>query len=145
MFSLTDSLPCDRPVLDDLACDRPVCDRHDRSNPWATLRFRRAQNRKGWVLLGIPTTLYPQVLHRLLEAKAQCMAKHCHGSFVNLLFEAPPTLAVTLALTFPAPPGWDPLVINEGGDRILAGKAATSAPKARSQGVDPWFREAMGA
>lgn len=93
---------------------------------WSTLRFRRAKDSRGWALLGIPSPLYPVVIRRLFEEKAKFIAKHSEGGFVSLLFEAPSTLAATLALRFPAPPGCDPLVINESGSRILAGQAAKS-------------------
>ena len=109
------------PQLPTLATPQPQPDR------WSTLRFRRAKDSRGWALLGIPSPLYPLVLRRLFEEKAKFIAKHAEGGFVSLLFEAPPPLAATLALTFPAPPGCDPLVINESGSRILAGQAAKSS------------------
>ncbi|MFZ4665788.1 MAG: hypothetical protein ACOYME_05140 [Prochlorotrichaceae cyanobacterium] len=76
---------------------------------WSTLRFRRAKDHKGWVLLAIPLSLYPLVVQRLFEHQAKFISKHRNGAFVNLLFEAPQALVSTLALTFPAPPGCDPL------------------------------------
>ncbi len=99
---------------------------------WSTLRFRRVKDHKGWVLLGIPLSLYPLVVQRLFEHQAKFISKHRNGAFVNLLFEAPQALAATLALTFPAPPGCDALIINEKGDRILSGSTSRS-DKARSQ------------
>lgn len=102
---------------------------------WSTLRFRRAKDVKGWALLGIPIPLYPLVVQRLFEQKARFIAKHRSGSFMSLLFEAPPALAATLAMTFPAPPGCEALAVNEGGSRILSGKASQSS-KARFQLVD---------
>lgn len=103
---------------------------------WSTIRFRRAREKKGWALLGIPHTLYPLVALRLFERQARLISQHQDGPFISLLFEAPPTLAAKLACVFPAPPGCDVLKIAESGDRILSGKAAKSA-KALSQRVDP--------
>ncbi|MGA0198577.1 MAG: hypothetical protein ACO3NK_05525 [Prochlorotrichaceae cyanobacterium] len=101
---------------------------------WSTLRFRRAKDQKGWVLLGIPLSLYSLVVQRLFEEQAKFIAKYRVGGFVNLLFEAPQTLAATLAMTFPAPPGAEPLVVNEKGDRILSGSSLRSE-KARIQTI----------
>ena len=103
---------------------------------WSTLRFRRAKDKKGWALLGIPLSLYPLVVQRLFEEQAKFISKYRLGGFVNLRFEAPQTLAATLALTFPAPPGCEPLLVNEKGDRILAG-ASTHSDKARVQTIAP--------
>ena len=101
---------------------------------WSTLRFRRAKDKPGWVLLGIPLSLYPLVVQRLFEEQAKFISKHRRGGFVNLLFEAPQSLAATLAMTFPGPPGAEPLVVNEKGDRILSGSSSRS-DKARIQTI----------
>jgi hypothetical protein len=74
------------------------------------------------------------VVQRLFEEQAKFISKYRVGGFVNLLFEAPQTLAATLAMTFPAPPGADPLVVNEKGDRILSGSSIRSE-KARTQTI----------
>jgi hypothetical protein len=71
----------------------------------------------------------------LFEQKARFIAKHNGGAFISLLFEAPPALAATLAMAFPAPPGCEALAVNESGNRILSGKAAKSA-KARLQEIE---------
>ncbi|MGA1602454.1 MAG: hypothetical protein ACO4CG_09220 [Prochlorothrix sp.] len=114
------------PVYPALADSPTIAPKPYRNDRWSSLRFRRAKDSRGWALLGIPNPLYPLVIQRLFEEKAKFIAKHADGGFVSLLFEAPPTLAATLALTFPAPPGCAPLVINESGSRILAGQAAKS-------------------
>ncbi|NJM58466.1 MAG: hypothetical protein HC857_15030 [Synechococcales cyanobacterium RU_4_20] len=101
-------------------------------SPWATVRFRRAKDVRGWTLLGIPTLLYVQVLEQLFERQARFIEKHHQGEFVSVLFEAPVALAAHLALRFPAPADSEVLSVNAGGDRILHGKAATSA-KAQHQ------------
>ena len=103
---------------------------------WESIRFRRAKEKKGWVLLGVPRPVYPMVAVRLFELKARLMEQYDANGFICLLFEAPPTVAAKLAGVFPAPPGCEALKISEGGDRILSGKAATSA-KAISQRLDP--------
>ncbi|MDJ0705451.1 MAG: hypothetical protein QNJ46_19400 [Leptolyngbyaceae cyanobacterium MO_188.B28] len=103
---------------------------------WSTIRFRRAREKKGWALLGIPHTIYPLVAVRLFERRARLISQHQDGPFISLLFEASPALAANLACVFPAPPGCEVLKIAESGDRILSGKAAKSS-KALSQRVDP--------
>lgn len=103
---------------------------------WSTVRFRRAKTSKAWTLLGIPANAYPMVAYRLFELKAKLLEKYEKGSFVSVLFEAPPDLAAKLALAFPAPPGCNALRIAQSGDRILAGKAARSAG-AIHQATDP--------
>lgn len=101
-------------------------------SPWATLRFRRAKDVRGWALLGIPMPLYPRVMQRLFEQQARFIQRHEQGKFVSILFEAPTSLAARLALTFPAPDGHTVLSTNEAGDRILYGKFANS-PRAQHQ------------
>ncbi len=101
-------------------------------SPWATVRFRRAKDVRGWALLGIPLPLYPQVMQRLFEQQARFINKHHQGEFVSVLFEAPTALAAELALTFPSPAGHGSLSTNEAGDRILYGKFANS-PRAQHQ------------
>ncbi|MDB9525911.1 hypothetical protein PN498_07935 [Oscillatoria sp. CS-180] len=103
---------------------------------WQTVRFRRAKEKKGWALLGIPSQVYPLVALRLFELQAKLISRHEAEGFTNLLFEAPPKVAAKLASAFPAPPGCDALKISESGDRILSGKAAKSA-KAIAQRPDP--------
>ncbi len=103
---------------------------------WESIRFRRAKEKKGWVLLGVPRPVYPVVAVRLFELKAKLVDQYDANGFICLLFEAPPTVAAKLARVFPAPPGCETLKISEGGDRILSGKAAKSA-KAISQPLDP--------
>lgn len=103
---------------------------------WETVRFRRAKEKKGWALLGIPHQAYPLVALRLFELRAKLINRHEAEGFMNLLFEAPPAVAAKLACVFPAPPGCEALRISESGDRILSGKAAKSA-KAISQRADP--------
>lgn len=113
------------------------------SSPWATLRFRRSKDVKGWAILGIPQSLYPLVMQPLFERQARFIDKYERGEFVNVLFEAPASLAAQLALAFPAPPGCDPLVVNGGGDRVLYGKAADSA-RARRQRPEGEPRPELG-
>ncbi|WP_346293112.1 hypothetical protein [Sphaerothrix gracilis] len=103
---------------------------------WSTVRFRRAKEKKGWALLGIPPQIYPLVALRLFELRARLIERHDSATFISLLFEAPPGLTAKLACAFPAPPGCETLKISEAGDRILSGKAARSA-KAISQQADP--------
>ncbi|RZM82719.1 hypothetical protein [Leptolyngbya iicbica] len=103
---------------------------------WETVRFRRAKEKKGWALLGIPQQVYPLVALRLFELQAKLINRHEAEGFTNLLFEAPPSVAAKLACAFPAPPGCDVLKVAESGDRILSGKAAKSA-KAIAQRPDP--------
>lgn len=103
---------------------------------WETVRFRRAKEKKGWALLGIPQQVYPLVALRLFELQAKLINRHEAEGFTNLLFEAPPKVAARLACAFPAPPGCDVLRVSESGDRILSGKAAKSS-KAVSQRPDP--------
>lgn len=109
------------------------------TSSWATLRFRRSKDVKGWALLGIPQVLYPGVMQPLFERQARFIEKHDRGGFVNVLFEAPVTLAARLALAFPAPPSCEPLVVNQAGNRLLYGRFAQSA-KARPQAQesDAW-------
>lgn len=107
---------------------------------WETVRFRRAREKKGWALLGIPRQLYPLVALRLFELQAKLISHHEIEGFSNLLFEAPPTVAAKLARVFPAPPGCEVLKVSESGDRILSGKAAKSA-KAIAQKPDPSYLE----
>ncbi|MEO0490528.1 MAG: hypothetical protein AAF215_21685 [Cyanobacteria bacterium P01_A01_bin.123] len=106
------------------------------SAAWSTIRFRRAKDKKGWALIGIPTQVYPLVVLRLFEQRARLIERHKTGPFTSVLFEAPPALAAKLACVFPAPPGCEALKVSESGDRILSGKAAKS-PKAIAQAVDP--------
>ncbi|MDA0672840.1 MAG: hypothetical protein O3C67_03930 [Cyanobacteria bacterium] len=103
---------------------------------WETVRFRRAKDKKGWALLGIPQPVYPLVALRLFELQARLISRHETAGFTSLLFEASPPVAAKLACVFPAPPGCDALKVSESGDRILSGKAAQSA-KAISQRLDP--------
>lgn len=103
---------------------------------WETVRFRRAKEKKGWALLGIPEPAYPLVAVRLFELQAKLINQHQAEGFTNLLFEAPPNVAAKLACAFPAPPGCEVLKVSESGDRILSGKAAKSA-KAIAQRPDP--------
>lgn len=103
---------------------------------WETVRFRRARDKKGWALLGIPRPVYPLVALRLFELQARMISRHDGDGFTNVLFEASPPLAAKLAGVFPAPPGCETLKISESGDRILSGKAARAAT-ARSQRPDP--------
>ncbi|MGF1458959.1 MAG: hypothetical protein ACFBSG_08015 [Leptolyngbyaceae cyanobacterium] len=103
---------------------------------WETVRFRRAKEKKGWALLGIPQQVYPLVALRLFELQAKLINRHEAEGFMNLLFEASPSVAARLACAFPAPPGCDVLKVAESGDRILSGKAAKSA-KAIAQRPDP--------
>lgn len=103
---------------------------------WETVRFRRAKEKKGWALLGIPQQIYPLVAVRLFELQAKLINRHEAEGFTNLLFEAPPNVAAKLACAFPAPPGCDVLKVAESGDRILSGKAAKSS-KAIAQRPDP--------
>lgn len=103
---------------------------------WSTIRFRRAKDSKGWVLLGIPQQVYPVVAVRLFELQARLVSRYDDGSFTSLLFEAPPPVAAKLACVFPAPPGCKTLRISEMGDRILSGKLTQSA-KGISQQPDP--------
>ena len=109
------------------------------TSAWATLRFRRSKDVKGWALLGIPEGLYPDVMQPLFERQTRFIEKHGRGEFVNVLFEAPVALAARLALAFPAPPSCEPLVVNQAGNRLLYGKFALSA-KARHQAQehDAW-------
>jgi len=106
------------------------------SPAWQTVRFRRAKEKKGWALLGIPQQVYPLVAFRLFELQAKLINYHEAEGFTNLLFEAPPNVAAKLACAFPAPPGCDVLKVSESGDRILSGKAAKSS-KAIAQRPDP--------
>ncbi|MEM1281343.1 MAG: hypothetical protein AAGG53_15290 [Cyanobacteria bacterium P01_H01_bin.152] len=103
---------------------------------WETVRFRRAKEKKGWALLGVPRQAYPLVALRLFELQAKLINQHEAEGFTNLLFEAPPNVAAKLACAFPAPPGCDVLKVAESGDLILSGKAAKSA-KAIAQRPDP--------
>jgi hypothetical protein len=103
---------------------------------WQTVRFRRAKEKKGWALLGVPQQIYPIVAFRLFELQAKLISRHEAEGFTNLLFEAPPNVAAKLACAFPAPPGCDVLKVSESGDRILSGKAAKSS-KAIAQRSDP--------
>lgn len=103
---------------------------------WETVRFRRAKEKKGWALLGVPQGVYPLVALRLFELQAKLINRHEAEGFTNLLFEAPPSVAAKLACAFPAPPGCESLKVAESGDRILSGKAAKSA-KAITQRSDP--------
>lgn len=111
---------------------------------WSTVRFRRAKDKKGWALLGIPAQLYPLIAFRLFELRARLLSRHEEGSFVSVLFEGPPALAARLACTFPAPPGCEVLKVAASGERILSGKAAKS-PKAIAQAPDPQDLEAIAA
>lgn len=103
---------------------------------WETVRFRRAKEKKGWALIGIPQQVYPLVALRLFELRAKLISRHEAEGFMNLLFEAPPAVAAKLACVFPAPPGCEVLKVSESGDRILSGKAAKSS-KAIAQRPDP--------
>lgn len=103
---------------------------------WESIRFRRAKEKRGWVLLGVPRPVYPMVAVRLFELKAKLIEQYDASGFMCLLFEAPPTVAAKLAGVFPAPPGCEVLKMSERGDRILSGKAAQSA-KAIAQRPDP--------
>lgn len=103
---------------------------------WAPIRFRRAKDKKGWAMLGIPNQVYPLVALRLFELKARLLGRYDDGVFTSLMFEAPPAVAAKLACVFPAPPGCEPLRIAQSCDRILSGKAAKS-PKAITQRLDP--------
>ncbi|HEY9887719.1 MAG TPA: hypothetical protein V6D02_04915 [Candidatus Obscuribacterales bacterium] len=103
---------------------------------WETVRFRRAKEKKGWALLGIPQQVYPLVALRLFELQAKLISRHEAEGFTNLLFDAPASVAAKLACAFPAPPGCEALRVAETGDRILSGKAAQSA-KAIAQRPDP--------
>ncbi|NJN03193.1 MAG: hypothetical protein HC816_12400 [Leptolyngbyaceae cyanobacterium RM1_1_2] len=109
---------------------------HSYPAAWSTIRFRRAKEKKGWALLGIPSQVYPLVALRLFELQARLIEQHNSAPFISLLFEAPPAVSAKLACAFPAPPGCEALKISESGDRILSGKAAQSA-KALSQQPDP--------
>ena len=109
---------------------------HQGGSRWSTLRFRRAKDQKSWALLGIPLSLYPLVVQRLFEEQAQFISKYRLGGFVNLRFEAPQTLAATLAMTFPTPPGCEPLRVNQKGDRIL-GSDSPHTDQVRVQTIAP--------
>lgn len=111
---------------------------------WSTVRFRRAREKKGWALLGIPQPIYPLVALRLFDLQARLISRHDDGSYTSILFEASPGLAAKLACVFPAPPGCEVLKVSENGDRILSGKAAKSA-KAIAQRPDPADAELLAA
>ncbi|MEO1400154.1 MAG: hypothetical protein AAFV72_02755 [Cyanobacteria bacterium J06635_1] len=111
---------------------------------WSTVRFRRAKDKKGWALLGIPAPLYPTVAFRLFELRGRLISRHEEGGFISVLFEGPPALAARLAQTFPAPPGCEALKVAASGDRILSGKAAKS-PRAIAQAFDPQVLESVVA
>ncbi|MEM8805183.1 MAG: hypothetical protein AAGF01_03945 [Cyanobacteria bacterium P01_G01_bin.38] len=111
---------------------------------WSTVRFRRAKDKKGWALLGIPAPLYPTVAFRLFELRGRLINRHEEGGFVSVLFEGPPALAARLAQAFPAPPGCEALKVAASGDRILSGKAAKS-PRAIAQALDPQVLESVAA
>lgn len=114
----------------------PAADVSFASPVWQTVRFRRAKEKKGWALLGIPQQVYPLVALRLFELQARLINRHEAEGFTNLLFEAPPPVAARLACAFPAPPGCEVLKVAESGDRILSGKAAKSST-AIAQRPDP--------
>jgi hypothetical protein len=103
---------------------------------WGTVRFRRAKEKKGWALLGIPQQLYPVVAWRLFELQAKLITRHEVDGFTSVLFEASSPVAAKLACVFPAPPGCEPLKVAETGDRILSGRA-THRTEALSQRLDP--------
>ncbi|HEY9763735.1 MAG TPA: hypothetical protein V6D07_14480 [Trichocoleus sp.] len=111
---------------------------------WATIRFRRAKDSKGWALLGIPQEVYPAVAVRLFELQARLVNRYDDGSYTSLLFDAPPPVAAKLACVFPAPPGCETLKISETGDRILSGKL-TQSVKGISQQPDPSTDESSAA
>lgn len=106
------------------------------SSAWSTVRFRRARDKKGWALLGVPQPIYPAVAVRLFELQARLISRHEMDGFTSVLLEAPSTVAEKLACVFPAPPGCEVLKVSESCDRILSGKAANSA-KAIAQRPDP--------
>ncbi len=106
------------------------------SSYWSTIRFRRAKEKRGWALLGIPQQIYPRVALRLFDLQAKLISRHEVDGFVSLLFEAPAPVAAKLACVFPAPPGCEVLKVAETGDRILSGKAG-NATNAIAQRPDP--------
>lgn len=111
---------------------------------WATIRFRRARDKRGWALLGIPQAVYPLVALRLFELQARLISRHEDGPFISLLFEAPPSVAAKLACVFPAPPGCEALRISEAGDRILPSKGGKSG-KGVYQRLDPTSQNLLPA
>ncbi|NJL87438.1 MAG: hypothetical protein HC886_17990 [Leptolyngbyaceae cyanobacterium SM1_1_3] len=86
---------------------------HSYPAAWSTIRFRRAKEKKGWALLGIPSQVYPLVALRLFELQARLIEQHNSAPFISLLFEAPPAVSAKLACAFPAPPGCEALKISE--------------------------------
>jgi hypothetical protein len=96
------------------------------SGPWSAVRFRRATQGSGFVLLGIPVRLVERVCDRLFILGCKLLSEPFFsesGHYVALQFSAPAEVAARLALVFPAPAGAEPLVVAASGSRLLSGVA----------------------
>ena len=103
-----------------------------RSVSWAAVRFRRAASVSGgFVLCGVPASLFERVCARLFVLGCEFVA--CGSSvgsqLVWLCFRCRAEVAARLALLFPAPPGFLPLLVSRG--RVLSGAAESRARESR--------------
>jgi hypothetical protein len=85
----------------------------------------------GFVLCGVPASLFERVCARLFVLGCEFVA--CGSSvgsrLVWLCFRCRAEVAARLALLFPAPPGFLPLLVSRG--RVLSGAAESRARESR--------------
>ena len=95
------------------------------SRVWSGVRFTRAQQVKGaWVLMGVPQSALEPLCARLFVLGCQFVACGCSVGHRSawVVFRCPALLSGRLALLFPAPAGFAPLLVSAGG-RVLSGGA----------------------
>lgn len=107
------------------------------SGLWLHVRFRRATNRKGFVLMNLHTSFIQAVCTKLFLQGCKLLsppAIDTSGQFASLHFSASNETAGILALMFPCSLAADQLVISEKG-KLLSGMAAKLALDPYVQGI----------
>ncbi|NET31358.1 MAG: hypothetical protein F6K19_05070 [Cyanothece sp. SIO1E1] len=95
------------------------------SRQWSTVRFTRAREVAGaWVLMGVPQVLLERLCARLFVLGCSFVSCGCSVSHKSawVVFKCPAGLSGRLALLFPAPAGFSPLLVSSSG-RVLSGSA----------------------
>ena len=96
-----------------------------------SIRFcRSVQNKKHWILIGIPQSLFRSISVKLFISSATYISSGCSIKNKSLwvCFEAPGALLKSLASLYPAPQGYHPLFFSNSG-QLLSGAALKSVLK----------------
>ncbi|MGB7416266.1 MAG: hypothetical protein WA902_18835 [Thermosynechococcaceae cyanobacterium] len=106
---------------------------------WTLVRFRRATNSRGFVLLHLHQTFVKVVCAKLFFQGCKMLSQplvDTSGEYFSLHFAASNEVAGILALMFPCPSPSDRLVINQNG-KLLSGMAVHVV-------VDPYRQAVAG-